>query len=381
MVTARATRSTSSPARASSYRRLPSTLRAENIGGVCSISPTKPRNASRTRSSVRPSTGRVSSTRPAESWVSVTCPKRTVASYSFSPSAMNPATLVASPTQMGRTPVAVGSSVPVCPQRFTLNRPFTRRTTSNEVGPLGLFTTTTPELAASAIGLPQRASDLGGDARAHLGLVALDGAARRVPVAAAAESLRDRRHVHVAARAEADPPGAGSVLRLAEGGGDLHAVDRTGVVDEPVGQIDVGPGARHHLAGDGDGGELAPRRDLQGLQHLGEQLHARERLLLVDAHGHLPGIDARLEQLGGDAQAFRIGGGVPEAARVGEDAGVDALRGLARDRMTQALDDLVGEDAHRRRVRIDVVQVAEGLGGDVVIEVEQLPPARRRRHA
>src|SRR5712671_1783962 len=185
------------------------------MGGVCSMSPTNERSVSRTRSSVTPSTGFVSSTRPAASCVSVTCPKRTVASYSFSPSAMKPATLVASPTQMGKTPVAVGSSVPVWPTRLTLNRPFTRRTTSNEVGPLGLFTTTTP-LRSGIRGL-QGLSDLGGNAGAHGCLVALDRAPRRVLVPAAAEPLRDGGHVHVAARAEADAPGVGPVLRLPEG--------------------------------------------------------------------------------------------------------------------------------------------------------------------
>src|SRR6266481_5341593 len=236
------------------------------MGGVCSISPTNERSASRTRSSLRPSTGRVSSTLPAASCVSVTCPKRTVASYSFSPSAMNPATLVASPTQMGKTPVAVGSSVPVWPTRLTLNRPFTRRTTSNEVGPLGLLTTTTP-LRSGIQGL-QGQRDLGRDAGLDRGLVALDRAPGRVPVAAAAEPLRDGGHVHVAARAEADPPGARPVLGLAEGGGHLHAVDRSRVVDEPVGQVDVRPGPRHHVAGDGDGGELAAGRHFQRIQHL-----------------------------------------------------------------------------------------------------------------
>ena len=187
--TVRGARSTSSPARASSYSRFPSILRAEYMGAVCSMSPTNERSASRTRSSVTPSIGRVSSTRPAASCVSVTCPKRTVASYSFSPSAMNPATLVASPTQMGRTPVAVGSSVPVWPTRFALNSPFTRRTTSNEVGPLGLLTTTTP--LKSGMALLQRLRDLGGDARAHRGLIPLDGASRCILVPAAAEALRD----------------------------------------------------------------------------------------------------------------------------------------------------------------------------------------------
>src|SRR6267378_3592627 len=231
------------------------------MGGVCSMSPTNDKSASRTRSSVTPSIGRVSNTRPAASCVSVTCPQRTVASYSFSPSAMNPATLVASPTQMGRTPVAVGSRVPVCPTRFTLNSPFTRRTTSNEVGPLGLFTTTTP--LRSGMALPQRLRDLGGDARAHRSLVAFDGAPGRVLVPSAAELLRDGGDVDVPPRAEADVPGARAVLRLPERRRHLHTVDGPRVVDEPVGQVEVGPGAGHHLAGDGDGGELAARRDLQ----------------------------------------------------------------------------------------------------------------------
>src|SRR5690349_3470831 len=174
------------------------------------MSPTNERRTSRTRSSVRPSTGRVSSTRPAASCVSVTCPKRTVASYSFSPSAMNPATFVASPTQMGSTPVAVGSSVPVWPTRFALKSPFTRRTTSNEVGPLGLFTTTTP--LRSGIERLQRLRHLGGDLRADRALVALDGATGGVLVPSAAEPLRDGGDVDVPARAEADAPGARAVL-------------------------------------------------------------------------------------------------------------------------------------------------------------------------
>ena len=87
-----------------------------------------------------------------------------------------------------------------------------------------------------------------------------------------------------------------------------------------------------------------------------------------------------LEQVGGDAQAFRIGRRVPEAPRVGEDARVDALGRVAAERMPQPLDDLVRQDADRSRLGIDVVQVAERLGGDVVIEVEQHAPPRRRRH-
>src|SRR4051812_3713294 len=253
MCTCRASRSTSSPARASSYRRLPSTLRAEYIGGVCSIRPTNPRNASATRSSVTPSTGRVFRVRPALSCVSVLCPKRTTPSYSFSPSLMKLAMRVASPMQMGSTPVAMGSRVPVCPQRFALNRPFTRRTTSKLVGPDGLSTTTTPEGSCAIL---QGFLDLLRDPRPHGRLVSLDAAARRVVVPAAAELLRDGRNVHPPARAEADVPGA-AVLRLAEAGRHLHAVHAAGVVDEPVCEVGLAARLRHHRVGDGDGGQPA----------------------------------------------------------------------------------------------------------------------------
>src|SRR3954467_4644843 len=222
------------------------------MGGVCSTRPTNCCNAVRTCSSLSPSVGRVSSVRPAASCVSVIWPKRTTASYSFSPSETKLAILVASPMQMGNTPVAVGSSVPVCPQRRVLNSPFTLRTTSKLVGPLGLSTTTTPEISRAIQGF----LDLVGDLRPHTGLFAGDAAAGGIVVSAAAELLRDGGHVDPAAAAEADVPGA-AILRLAETRGHFHPVHAAGVVDEPVGQIQLAARPRHHLVGDGDGGELA----------------------------------------------------------------------------------------------------------------------------
>src|SRR5438105_9849367 len=345
------------------------------MGGVCATRPTNPPRTSRVRSSRRPSTGRVSRTRPAPSCVSVIWPKRTVASYSFSPSAMNPATLVASPTQMGNTPVAVGSRVPVWPQRLTLKRPFTLRTTSNEVGPLGLLTTTTPE----GSDMLERLCHFLRDERPDVLRVAVDGASRRVAMSSAAEFLRDAGDVDVAAGAEADVPGMCPVLGLAEARSDLDAIDRPGIVDETVREVEMRSRPRHHLARDGDGSELAALIELQGGQHLRKELHAGERLLLVDPDRHLPRIYPVLEKLGRHPQALRVGGRVPEAAGVGEDAGVDADRGIAAQRVTESLDDLVGEDADARGVGIDVVDVAERLGGEVVIEVEQDPAAGRRR--
>src|SRR3954464_15417903 len=61
---------------------------------------------------------------------------------------MRPATLVASPRQIGSTPVAMGSRVPVCPAFFTFSSARTCRTTSKEVGPEGLSMTRTPSMTA-----------------------------------------------------------------------------------------------------------------------------------------------------------------------------------------------------------------------------------------
>src|SRR4051812_5710366 len=376
MCTVRASRSTSSPARASSYSRFPSTFRAEYIGGVWVTRPTNPASASRARSSVKPSSGRVSRTRPAASWVSVICPNRTVASYSFSPSAMNPATLVASPTQIGRTPVAVGSRVPVCPQRLTLNSPFSLRTTSNEVGPLGLLTTTTPDSSD----MLERLFHFPSDERPYLVSIAFDRAPCRVVVPAPAEPLRDPRDVDVAPGAEADIPDPRAVLGLREARRHFHSVDRPRVVDEAVGEVEMGAGPRYHVAGDDDGGELAALVELQGPEHLREELHPRERLLLVDPHGHLPRVDPVLEKLRGHPQALRIRRRVPEASGVGEDARIDADGGVPAEGMPEPTDDLVGEDADARGLGIDVIDVAERLRRQVMVEVQQDPAARTGGH-
>src|SRR5256712_9559721 len=174
------------------------------MGGGWCTSPTISISDWRPRSSPRPTTARVSTVRPARSCVAVVTPKRTTASYSFSPSLTKLAIFVASPMQIGSTPVAVGSSVPVCPQRLALKRPFTRRTTSKLAGPLGLLTTTTPE---SSCAILQCFLDLLRDLRPHRYLVALDAAPCGIVMSAAPELLRDGGDVHSPARTEATLPG------------------------------------------------------------------------------------------------------------------------------------------------------------------------------
>ena len=119
--------------------------------------------------------------------------------------------------------------------------------------------------------------------------------------------------------------------------------------------------------------------DLERGEDLGEQVHAREGLLLVHAYRHLPRLDSCLDQLGGDPQALGIRARVPEASRVGKDAGIDALRGVLGEGPAQRADDLVREDAYRGGVRIDVVHVPERLRRDVMIQVEEHAAAIRLR--
>src|SRR6185312_10790755 len=81
------------------------------------------------------------------SYVVVSTPKRTAARYALPPSLRYSATRVAWPTQIGSTPVASGSSVPVCPTRFWPISLRTRATTSCEVIPAGLLMMKMPSVA------------------------------------------------------------------------------------------------------------------------------------------------------------------------------------------------------------------------------------------
>src|SRR5262245_11994029 len=144
MMTRREGSSTASPARTRAYARLPSTLIADTALGTCSISPTNDARTRRTSSSVTPTVGRVSTGSPSASSVVVLTPSRMVASYRLSASVRCPRSLVARPTPSTSTPVAIGSRVPAWP---TFRVPASRRiraTTSCDVMPPGLSTTTSP---------------------------------------------------------------------------------------------------------------------------------------------------------------------------------------------------------------------------------------------
>src|SRR5689334_8489226 len=110
---------------------------------------------------------------------------------------MKRASRVALPSTSGSTPLAAGSSVPVCPIRRSPIARRTRATTSCEVGPAGLSMTNRPSI--------DRCLDLVDEDLLQGVDRARDAAAGRVLVAAAAELLGDRADVDVALRAHADP--------------------------------------------------------------------------------------------------------------------------------------------------------------------------------
>src|SRR5262245_16244586 len=200
----RGARSTSRPSRARSYSRRPCTLRADTIGGTCSETPRNFRAASSTCSRVNGISAR-SRTAPDASSVSVAMPKTMRARYDLPVSCRKRISRVTRPRPTSSTPGASGSSVPAW---RTLRCPYTFRnfpTTSCDVHPGGLSTTTRPSFAARA--------------RASTGLQggedALDDGCGRVvtreagrePMAAATLELGDVAYVDLAHRPQAHAPG------------------------------------------------------------------------------------------------------------------------------------------------------------------------------
>src|SRR5512139_2832954 len=115
------------------------------MGGRCRIFPLKPwKTPVRVPSS--PSQAFREVTSPVTSSVVVSSPSLRTPSYPFGSSLRNGTSFVASLITTGRTPVAKGSSVPMCPAFFTRRRRFTSLTTPREVGPSGLSTIRRPSI-------------------------------------------------------------------------------------------------------------------------------------------------------------------------------------------------------------------------------------------
>jgi len=86
---------------------------------------------------------------PVISWVSVATPRRRCATYSFSSASANSTALVARPANTAKTPVAMGSSVPECPTRFSWHTPLSFAATSWLVQSRGLSTINIPFISRS----------------------------------------------------------------------------------------------------------------------------------------------------------------------------------------------------------------------------------------
>ncbi len=112
--------------------------------GTCSIRPVRRAIAASIRSAPIPeaSTRRVTS--PSASSVTVATPSRTVASYDLSAAVTKDSRRVAWPMPTTSTPVAIGSRVPAWPTLRVPARRRMRATTSCDVQPAGLSTTTNP---------------------------------------------------------------------------------------------------------------------------------------------------------------------------------------------------------------------------------------------
>src|SRR5262245_36428959 len=179
---------------------------------------------------------------PSASAVSVAKPRRTAASYDLSLALRNCDSRVARPTTTSSTPVAAGSSVPVCPTRFSRSSRRTRDTTSCEVGPAGLSTMSRPSIVSGDV-----LAGLGGihgrdrliDPLDEQLLQRVDRPAHRaaggVLVAAAAELFRDRADVDCALGPHADAVLIALVLLEENHGLDL--LDRERQVDQPLGVL------------------------------------------------------------------------------------------------------------------------------------------------
>src|SRR6266851_3536529 len=174
---------------------------------------------------------------PPASYVSVAIPRRRSASYAFSRPLRKRASRVARPTTSGSTPVAPGSSVPVCPTRRSPRTLRSRAATSCDVGPAGLSTTSNPSIDGLLDLLNEQLLQHGNGARG--------GASGGILVSAAVKFLRDRPDVDLARRPHADA--ILSAFDLLEEDHRLDFVDGQRQIDQAFSVIVRASGRPRHL--------------------------------------------------------------------------------------------------------------------------------------
>ncbi len=321
-------------------------------------------------------TGRSAVASPSASSVVVSTPRRAEPSYVFGSPPRNRSSRVARPTPRMSSPVAMGSSVPACP---TLRVPSVRRTTSTtscDVIPPGLSTSSRPSGFTSQGRNRRRCSQRGDQPRDRARRAVLRGVAGRQPVSAAAEGGGDRGQVVLAARPGADlePP----VGPLLEDGRDVHVADRADEVDQVVGllradtgvgqvglrqvrpdevdvRVDRGPGQRDRL----DAQVLAP-------------------VVLVQRLHHARVIERMLAERGGDPERLGRGRLVLEAAGVRDESGVQAGGGLVGHPAAHRLDQPEHHLARGRCGRVDQRDRPQPVVRTVMVDPDDLTGVRRR---
>ena len=198
--------------------------------------------------------------------------------------------------------------------------------------------------------------------------------ARGLLVASAGGLAGDLRDVDQPARPQRDPVRGdrpvGERDLLADEAGDLDALDRAEVVDQPLGGGLVALDERKILAAHVRD-EQAPAVVGHGvLDHPPEQQQLAELDRLEHALEDLVDVGAGLDQPRGEPERVGARRAVLEPAGVGDEADVERLGDLRRDLDAEAVEDPRQDLGGRRRVAVDDVHVAEAAVVVVVVDVD-----------
>src|SRR5438876_869108 len=189
-------------------------------------------------------------------------------------------------------------------------------------------------------------------------------------MAPAAELMRQRRDVDLAHRPERYFDAAAA--DVAEQQRHANAGDRSRKLDDSVEIVRGHLVAAQRVRRYADPRQPDLRLHDQRLQHLGEQSHPAFGRAGIDRRIDRLGIDALLEQRGGDTQSAGRGVGEAESPGVGEQADVERLRDFGRQRPAGYAREVEHELCCRRRLWGDETRPRRQLDRtDVMIDADQ----------